>query len=80
MRYVVARAGKLSYPNIQVPTLGLWSPGDVYLLEEHMQASGSYVDAQWRYARLSAGSHWCMLDNPTETNAAIIAWLANENT
>jgi pimeloyl-ACP methyl ester carboxylesterase len=73
--YVVARAGKLNYPKVNVPTLGLWSPGDVYLLEAHMQASGDYVDSDWRYERLSSGSHWCMLDNPDETNAAILNWL-----
>ncbi len=75
--YVVARSGKLKYPKINVPTLGLWSPGDVYLLEAHMQESGAYVDSEWCYQRLSYGSHWCMLDNPDETNAAILNWLVN---
>lgn len=73
--YVVAQAGKLHYPSITVPTLGLWSPGDTYLLEEHMQQSGEYVDADWHYQRLATGSHWCMLDNPEETNNAILDWL-----
>ena len=73
--YVVAQAGKLHYPSITVPTLGLWSPGDTYLLEEHMQQSGEYVDADWQYQRLATGSHWCMLDNPQETNTAILNWL-----
>lgn len=77
--YVVARAGKLQYPQINVPTLGLWSPGDVYLLEEHMQASGDYIDADWEYQQLSSGSHWCMLDNPEETNRAILDWLSQPN-
>ena len=73
---MVARLGKLKYPKIRLPTLGLWSPADVYLLEEHMQASSDYVAAERRYVRLSSGSHWCMLDNPSETNTAIIDWLA----
>ena len=73
--YIAARLGKLDYSKITVPTLGLWSPGDVYLLEEHMQASGEYLEADWSFQRLSSGSHWCMLDNAEETNRVITDWL-----
>ncbi|HJP51238.1 MAG TPA: alpha/beta hydrolase [Pseudomonadales bacterium] len=73
--YLATRKGELEYSKINVPTLGIWSAGDTYLLEEHMQASGDYLDAEWSYVRLSSGSHWCMLDNPEETNRAVIDWL-----
>jgi len=72
--YALTLSGELKYPKVLVPTLGLWSAGDTYLLEEHMQQSADYVDAEWQYVRLSSGSHWCMLDNPTETSNAIIDW------
>jgi len=77
--YLAARSGALkgSHPNVKVPTMGIWSADDTYLLEEHMKQSADYVDAEWKYVRLNSGSHWCMLDNPTETNNAIMEWIEN---
>jgi pimeloyl-ACP methyl ester carboxylesterase len=46
------------------PTLGLWSAGDAYLVEEQMVASGRFVEADWRYERVEDASHWLMLDRP----------------
>ena len=74
--FMVARASGLDYPKVTVPTLGIWSAGDAYLLEDHMMASNAYLDAEWEYARLDTGSHWCMLDNPAETSREILSWLS----
>jgi len=77
--YLAARNGGMeaAYPNVKVPTMGLWSADDAYLLEEHMQQSVEHMDdnTEWEYRRISKGSHWCMLDNPDETSAAILEWI-----
>lgn len=78
--YLGVRTGRLAYPKVTVPTMGLWSAGDTYLLEEHMQQSADHVAADFKYVRLSSGSHWCMIDNPTETNKAIMEWLVERKT
>lgn len=71
--YLAIASGALQYPKVKVPTMGLWSADDTYLLEEHMQQSADWCE-EFEYKRLDSGSHWCMLDNPSETNAAIISW------
>ena len=74
--YLAARSGALTsyYTKVAVPTMGVWSAGDTYLLEEHMQQSGEHC-TDFEYRRLAKGSHWCMLDNPEGTNAAVTEWV-----
>lgn len=59
-----------------VPTLGIWSSGDDYLLEEHVQASERFMTATWRYARIEGGSHWPMLDRADDVSRLLVDWLA----
>ena len=63
------------FPSVAAPTLGLWSDGDAYLVEEQMSASGDYVDGEWRYERIEGASHWLQLDAPDRVNALILEWL-----
>lgn len=51
---------------VRIPTLGLWSDGEAYLVEEQMTASADYVDAPWRYERIKNASHWIPYDAPAE--------------
>lgn len=53
----------LPIPPIQIPTLGIWSSGDVLLTEEQMKRSGEKVIGEWRYEKIDA-SHWIPLDKP----------------
>jgi pimeloyl-ACP methyl ester carboxylesterase len=53
---------------VRVPTLGLWSDGDAYLVEEQMITAGRHVDAPWHYERVEHASHWMMLDRPEHLN------------
>jgi len=75
--YLAARTpGALApyYAKVAVPTMGVWSADDTYLLEEHMKQSGEHC-VNFEYRRLAKGSHWCMLDNPKGNNAAVTEWV-----
>jgi pimeloyl-ACP methyl ester carboxylesterase len=58
------------YPRLSIPTLGIWSSGDAYLLEEQMAGSDAFVD-DWRYERLDGPGHWMQLDAPDAVSALI---------
>ena len=62
-----------------VPTLGLWSTGDAYLVEEQMVASGRSVKSEWRYERVDNASHWMMLDRPDHINRLLLNHLTRHH-
>jgi len=65
----------VTFPPVKVPTLGVWSRGDAYLLEAQMQGSARYVTSEWRYERIEDASHWMQLDQPERVNALLLDWL-----
>lgn len=73
--FLAAARGELRYDKCTVPTMGIWSSGDDYLLEEHMRRSADFMAAEWRYERIEGGSHWVMLDRPDEVTRLILDWL-----
>jgi pimeloyl-ACP methyl ester carboxylesterase len=64
------------FPAIDVPTLGIWSSGDRFLLEEGMIGSGEYVTGPWRYERVEGAAHWLQLDQPQRVNELLVEFLA----
>jgi pimeloyl-ACP methyl ester carboxylesterase len=64
-------SGAIQYRSL-APTLGLWSTGDAYLVEEQMVASGRFVDADWQYQRIDEAGHWMMLDRPAHINRLLL--------
>lgn len=58
------------FPRVAIPTLGVWSTGDQYLLEDQMTGSAAFVD-DWRYERIEGAGHWMQLDAPHEVTALI---------
>jgi pimeloyl-ACP methyl ester carboxylesterase len=68
-------AAKRAFPTITSPTMGIWSSGDRYLLEEPMVASGEHVTGGWRYERVDGASHWLQLDEPERVNALLVDFL-----
>jgi pimeloyl-ACP methyl ester carboxylesterase len=58
-------------PQVAAPTLGLWSEGDLFLVEAQMTASARFVDGPWRYGRLHGG-HWMSLEQPEHIGALIL--------
>jgi len=63
------------FPPVTMPTLGVWSDGDLYLDGERMRASGHLVKGTWRYEEISGASHWIPLDAPETLNALLLDWL-----
>ena len=62
-------------PPVAVPTLGIWSTGDNYLLEELMLRSEEHVTGPWRYERIEGASHWLQLDRPERVNELLLEFL-----
>ncbi len=52
-----------SHPKVSAPTLGIWSEGDVFCLEEQMRNSKAWVEGEWRYERRPC-HHWISLAEP----------------
>lgn len=63
------------FPPVTMPTLGVWSDGDLYLDGERMRASGHLVKGTWRYEEIAGASHWIPLDAPETLNALLLDWL-----
>jgi len=62
-------------PSATVDTLGVWSDGDRFLVEEGMKGSGEYVDGSWRYERIDGAGHWMQLDAPERVSALLLDFL-----
>lgn len=63
-------------PPVTVPTMGIWSDGDVYLLEEGLKRSASFVSgAPYRYEKIPQASHWVPIDAPGKLNALLLDFL-----
>jgi pimeloyl-ACP methyl ester carboxylesterase len=64
-------------PPIAAPTLGVWSTGDIALLEAQMTASAAQVTGPWQYERLDGPGHWVQLEAPDRVNALLLDFLAS---
>ena len=65
----------LELPPIQAPTMGVWSSGDVALLETQMTASAAYCANTWRYERIDGAGHWMQWEAPDAVNALLVDFL-----
>jgi pimeloyl-ACP methyl ester carboxylesterase len=63
-------------PEVQAPTLGVWSSRDLALTEKSMTGSGDYVTGPWRYERLEGVGHWMQLEVADELNALLLDFLS----
>ncbi|HWF74370.1 MAG TPA: alpha/beta hydrolase [Solirubrobacteraceae bacterium] len=62
-------------PAVSLPTMGMWSSGDPFLLETQMQSSGDHVAGPWRYERLDGVGHWMQLEAPEAVNELLLDFL-----
>ncbi len=62
-------------PAISAPTMGMWSSGDVALLEPQMKSSVQFVSGAWRYERLDGPGHWMQLEAPDEVSRLLLDFL-----
>lgn len=63
------------FPPVERPVLGVWSSGDIALLEEQMTGSKEYIDGEWRYERIEGPSHWIPLDAADRLTHLLLEWL-----
>jgi pimeloyl-ACP methyl ester carboxylesterase len=68
-------APPLVLPQIEAPTMGVWSSGDMALTEGQMTRSAAQVAGPWRYERLDGPGHWMQLDAPGEVNRLLVDFL-----
>ena len=69
-------APPLELPPVGAPTMGVWSTGDIALLEQQMVGSAEHVSGPWRYERLEGVGHWMQLEAPERVNALLLDFLA----
>lgn len=65
----------VALPPVPAPTMGVWSTGDVALVEAQMTDSESNVAGPWRYERLEGPGHWLQLDDPDRLNSLLLDFL-----
>ncbi len=69
-------APPIELPDIQAPTMGVWSDGDIALTEGQMLRSAGHVAGEWRYEKVSGAGHWMQLERPDEVNRLLLDFLA----
>jgi pimeloyl-ACP methyl ester carboxylesterase len=65
----------IEVPPVKAPTMGVWSDGDMALLEEQMTASSKFVEGTWRYERVNGAGHWMQLERPDAVNRLLLDYL-----
>jgi pimeloyl-ACP methyl ester carboxylesterase/2-polyprenyl-6-methoxyphenol hydroxylase-like FAD-dependent oxidoreductase len=65
-------------PPIRVPTLGVWSTGDLAVTEQAMTGTERYVAGGWQYARVEDAGHWMQLDAPDAVNGLLLDFLGEQ--
>ena len=63
-----------SWPQCEVPTLGVWSSNDSLLAEDQMQRSARRMSAPWEYVRIDGAGHWLPLEQPERVARLAIDW------
>ncbi|MGC9962357.1 MAG: alpha/beta hydrolase [Acidimicrobiales bacterium] len=65
----------IQLPQVQAPTLGVWSSGDIALTEQQMTGSEAQVSGPWRYERLDGPGHWMQVEVPDDVNRLLLDFL-----
>ena len=68
-------APPLQLPQVQAPTMGIWSTRDVALAEVQMTDSAENVAGPWRYERLDGPGHWLQLEAPDRVSSLLLDFL-----
>ncbi len=68
----------IELPDIQAPTMGVWSDRDPALTERQMLRSAAHVAGEWRYEKVSGAGHWMQLEKPDEVNRLLLDFLTTE--
>lgn len=60
------------HPKSSAPTVGVWSRGDVFLVESQMANAGRYVTNSWRFDIVDGG-HWIPIEQSEYVTEKILA-------
>ncbi len=66
---------KSDWPAVQVPVMGVWSEGDLFLSEGQMRHSADFAARGFRYERVKKANHWLQLTAPNAVNALLLDYL-----
>jgi pimeloyl-ACP methyl ester carboxylesterase len=61
---------------VTVPTMFIWSDGDIALREKGARATGDYVLGEYRFEVLNGVSHWILDEQPDKTADLLLDWFA----
>jgi pimeloyl-ACP methyl ester carboxylesterase len=61
---------------VTVPTLYVWSDGDMALLEKGARLCGDFVRGEYRFEVLKGVSHWILDEQPDTTAGLLLDWFA----
>jgi pimeloyl-ACP methyl ester carboxylesterase len=70
--------GLVAIGSVTVPTLYVWSTGDVALAREGAEATADHVDGSYRFEVLRAVSHWIPEEVPDVLNRLLLEHLADQ--
>jgi len=65
----------LELPPVQSPAMGIWSTGDIALLESQMRDSAKFCANGFRYERLDGPGHWMQWEAPEPVNTLLLDFL-----
>lgn len=71
--FLPSARGEFSEAIVRIPTLGVWSSEEKYLVEDQMTGSKAFIDAPWTYGRIDGASHWLQLDAPDRLSALLLS-------
>ncbi|WP_226661777.1 alpha/beta fold hydrolase [Microbulbifer aggregans] len=66
------------HPKVKVPTMSIWSDGDLFLIEKQVTSSEKWVDNSWQYHRVS-GAHWVPITAAQTFNEKLLQHLQAAN-
>ena len=61
---------------VTVPTMFVWSDGDIALREKGARATGDYVVGEYRFELLEGVSHWILDEQPDRMTDLLVDWFA----
>ncbi|MET0996000.1 MAG: alpha/beta fold hydrolase [Mycobacterium sp.] len=61
---------------VTVPTMYVWSDGDIMLLEKGARLCGDYVVGEYRFEPLNGVSHWILDEQPDKLSDLLLDWFS----
>jgi pimeloyl-ACP methyl ester carboxylesterase len=68
--------GRDASRKVSVPTMFIWSDGDIALREKGARLTGDYVLGDYRFEVLQGVSHWILDEQPETTADLLLDWFA----